>query len=310
MVGLDKYAFNQVEASLSGPIFFKKDSVGNKVKPLLGFFLSGQLTDVSDNGPLLRRRSRVKNEVRDAPAAEPAEPPADRWRTSPPCTIPTCCARKTWSDLDTRQNAGSRSLPGFSEVRYRHHAHHQPDRGRIARLQTQTNRTIRSEQLPVERREQPQIRISATAVSCASPSASPRVKRTTPRRRTAPRRRRASRTHTTVYSWTIRAANQNVEDPTHKDNLFDYGYIGRYQTFRAPPTHWRVGRFEQTGFRDTLVTFSPGDANPTIATMTDQFFNLFPDETFSIPLLYGAGGGFNMWASTRTSTRSRHVTAC
>ena len=38
--GLDKFAFNQLEASLSGPIFFQKDSVGNKTKPLMGFFLS------------------------------------------------------------------------------------------------------------------------------------------------------------------------------------------------------------------------------------------------------------------------------
>jgi outer membrane receptor for ferrienterochelin and colicin len=28
IVGLDKYAFNQLEASLSGPLFFKKDSLG------------------------------------------------------------------------------------------------------------------------------------------------------------------------------------------------------------------------------------------------------------------------------------------
>ena len=37
VVGLDKYAFNQLEASLSGPLLFKKDSLGNKEKPLIGF---------------------------------------------------------------------------------------------------------------------------------------------------------------------------------------------------------------------------------------------------------------------------------
>src|SRR5204862_4629168 len=69
--------------------------------------------------------------------------------------------------------------------------------------------------------------------------------------------------------------NQNVEDPDHKNNLFDYGYIGKYQRFRAPTyalhtasalgdsTYWA-----QTGFRDTLVTYVPGDKNPSISAMT------------------------------------------
>ena len=60
IVGLDKYAFNQVEASLSGPVLFKKDSAGNKTRPLLGFFLSGQFTDAVDGGPLYGGDLRVK----------------------------------------------------------------------------------------------------------------------------------------------------------------------------------------------------------------------------------------------------------
>ncbi|MCB0780309.1 MAG: TonB-dependent receptor plug domain-containing protein, partial [Flavobacteriales bacterium] len=71
--GLDKFAFNQLEASLSGPIFFQKDSVGNKTKPLMGFFLSGQFTNVQDGGPLYTGDLRVKPEVRDELLANPLQ---------------------------------------------------------------------------------------------------------------------------------------------------------------------------------------------------------------------------------------------
>ena len=64
IVGLDKYAFNQVEASLFGPILFKKDSLGNKDKPLIGFFLSGQYSNIVDPSPSYLGDVRVKPSLR------------------------------------------------------------------------------------------------------------------------------------------------------------------------------------------------------------------------------------------------------
>jgi hypothetical protein len=51
VVGLDKYGYNLLEGSLSGPILFKKKSDGSKGRPLLGFFLSSNYTDIVDGGP-------------------------------------------------------------------------------------------------------------------------------------------------------------------------------------------------------------------------------------------------------------------
>ena len=92
--------------------------------------------------------------------------------------------------------------------------------------------------------------------------------------------------------------NQNVEDPTHQDRLFDYGYIGRYQRFQAPTYNFHTADglqdssyFQQTGNQDTLVTFVPGTLNPTVSAITAQFFGLFPDETFPVQQLFGGFGG-------------------
>jgi hypothetical protein len=75
VIGLDKYAYNLVEGMISGPILMKKDSTGKATKPLLGFFLSGNYTDVVDGRPLANGGGyRVKREVRDSLLANPLRP--------------------------------------------------------------------------------------------------------------------------------------------------------------------------------------------------------------------------------------------
>ncbi|MBK8582490.1 MAG: hypothetical protein IPL86_11890 [Flavobacteriales bacterium] len=68
---MDKYAFNQLEASLSGPLLFKKRQPWKKDKPLLGFFISAQATDAVDNSPLWGGDLRVKTDVRDQLLSNP-----------------------------------------------------------------------------------------------------------------------------------------------------------------------------------------------------------------------------------------------
>jgi hypothetical protein len=49
--GLDKYGYNLFEGSLSGPLLFQKKKDGSKGRPLLGFFVTGNYTDIVDDGP-------------------------------------------------------------------------------------------------------------------------------------------------------------------------------------------------------------------------------------------------------------------
>jgi hypothetical protein len=72
--GLDKYAYNLMEGMISGPLLMKKDSTGKKTKPILGFFLSGNFTDVLDGRPLANGGGyRLKREYRDSLLAKPIE---------------------------------------------------------------------------------------------------------------------------------------------------------------------------------------------------------------------------------------------
>ncbi len=78
------------------------------------------------------------------------------------------------------------------------------------------------------------------------------------------------------------------QDALHKDNFFNYGYVGRFETFRAPvyPSYGLDPKTNMSGylfggFVDTLVTYQPGSLNPTSSAITSQYFTLF-DNPFGV----------------------------
>jgi hypothetical protein len=61
-----------------GTLLFKKDSLGNKEKPVLGFLLSANYTNQLDSRPLANGGGyRIKKEVRDEILANPLIPQPD-----------------------------------------------------------------------------------------------------------------------------------------------------------------------------------------------------------------------------------------
>ncbi|MEI6898572.1 MAG: carboxypeptidase-like regulatory domain-containing protein, partial [Bacteroidota bacterium] len=74
------------------------------------------------------------------------------------------------------------------------------------------------------------------------------------------------------------------EDADHKDNPFQYGYIGKYNTFTERAYTGQLtydtvsGKWAhiQNGKRDTLVEFTPFNFNPESANWTAQYYNSFP----------------------------------
>ena len=76
--------------------------------------------------------------------------------------------------------------------------------------------------------------------------------------------------------------NQTVQDPDHKDDLFNYGYLGKYETQKIRSyelgydTISQKTAFIHNGFRDTLVRFTQGSANPITSNFTRQYYELYP----------------------------------
>lgn len=61
--GLDNYGYNLLEGSISGPLYSRTDSSGNK-EPLLGFFLAANLTSIIDSRPFAVDQYKLKDSVR------------------------------------------------------------------------------------------------------------------------------------------------------------------------------------------------------------------------------------------------------
>lgn len=87
------------------------------------------------------------------------------------------------------------------------------------------------------------------------------------------------------YTAQIDYANSNyeVQDATHKDNLFNYGYVGKFTTHKSKS--YEIGDDTTLGlsdvhilnnnFADTLVGFEWKDINPGLANYTKQYYAMY-----------------------------------
>lgn len=87
---------------------------------------------------------------------------------------------------------------------------------------------------------------------------------------------------------------QKVHDRNHKENTFDYGYIGDFETFRSPVYFYGTDSITQNNayllfaYQDTAVTFEPGDKNSILSNYTTTYYDAFDPFTLDQILI---GGG-------------------
>lgn len=118
------------------------------------------------------------------------------------------------------------------------------------------------------------------------------------------------------------------EDAEHKENLFRYGYIGKFEThtIRAYTPFMNydsvAGKlaYLQNGFRDTIVSYTPFDINPDLAAWTSQYYHLFendPDGHYrnTEEIIQGRGlingmepdAVYGMWANLGNKTNGYNI---
>jgi outer membrane receptor protein involved in Fe transport len=106
------------------------------------------------------------------------------------------------------------------------------------------------------------------------------------------------------------------QDPDHKDNLFNYGYLGKFETYKQRSYSFEqlldtvsgMTAFLHNGFVDTNVDFTPGDFNPVTANYTRQYYELYPSVIYHSNLNdiisgggllngFGATGAYSYWTA-------------
>ncbi len=84
------------------------------------------------------------------------------------------------------------------------------------------------------------------------------------------------------------------EDRNHGRNPFRYGHIGNFETFREPVYFYGqdsvTGKegYRLIGYRDTAVTFEPGNSNPILTRYTSTYFDF--NDPFTLDQVILGGG--------------------
>lgn len=95
-----------------------------------------------------------------------------------------------------------------------------------------------------------------------------------------------------------------TEDAELKDNLFAYGYIGKFDTYKmkgydfVEDTNQAAGyRYVMNGYRDTLITYQRSELNPIMANYTSNYYEFYAGDPFghfdSRENIYLGGGLLN-----------------
>jgi outer membrane receptor protein involved in Fe transport len=121
--------------------------------------------------------------------------------------------------------------------------------------------------------------------------------------------------------------NQTQQDEDHEDRLFNYGYVGKFDTKTANLYSYGTDTvsgytgYLQTGFRDTIVEFTPGDLNPNTTAYTEDFYGIAggnPDGRYENIFQIQQGGGllnggspaniYSLWFNSGTQFNGYNLT--
>lgn len=273
--GLDKYAYNLVEGMISGPLWMKKDSTGKKTQtPILGFFISANYTDNLDPRPLANGGAyRVKKSVRDSlldpsllgplrPAGENggAFYNTDFLRHSDDPNL------SSFEQVPWRMNARSRSASAAGKIDVNAGPNINLTFGGSFAYGKNSNYNYANSLFNFENFGQ-------------GTSYDWRVYGRFTQRFNNNQEGSTSKIKSAFYSLMVdySQSHRRTWDATHQDRIFNYGYVGKFETYRQTTYEFNQNQdsIVHNGFQDTLVVFTPSETNAAFAAITSQYFELF-----------------------------------
>lgn len=286
--GLDQYGYNLMEASITGPIWMKKDSTGKKTTPLAGFFLSGNFTSTIDGRPSAIGTWRVKEDALNDLNSNPL-----RYATNGLTgTFPNAefLRMNSFDKVQTRENAAANSLVLNAKLDFATGKNTNLTFG--GTFQFNESNQHRYDYSLFNFDNNPSVRnLDWRAFGRFTQrfgNADPALEE-----------KKASTIKNAYYSVQIDYSSDNYRrwDDTHQDDLFAYGYYGQFRRYQdrdyqdvdlsgtdsvitvidrntGAERQFTRARVQET-FVDTLIGFAPSSLNPEGATFTSNYYNLF-----------------------------------
>jgi outer membrane receptor protein involved in Fe transport len=263
---LDHYGYNLLGFNVQGPLIKGKDSTAQS--SLLGYFLSGELTSQKDNNPSAIGTWKVKDDVLSKLEESPLRPSGTGFGSFPNSEFIT---KDDLQKMKAKQNALDQGVDLSGKI--------------DVRTTSTTNLTFGGS---VDYTKDNYWKYSYSLFNNKNnPLQTNNDWRVWGRfTQRFPTEKDSKATVKNVY-YSIQADYSKdytvLEDAQHKDNLFDYGYVGKFKTYKikayeyGSDTAWNYNNiWVQNGFRDTLVDFKRSEVNPDLANYTQQYYDLYP----------------------------------
>lgn len=265
VVGLDDYGYNLIEGTVSGPLFWKKDTAGEKEEPLLGFFLSGNATHETDPRPTATDVWRIKPSAREELIQDPLRPAGQGTGAFYNADF---IEEDAFERVDTRQNVYNTEASLSGKIDVNTGGNTKLTFGGSGSFSKGKESDYRGSLFNYHNNRL-QTSYDWRAYGKFSQSFEGGGDDTT------------SAIKSARYSIMVDYSKnfRKTEDARHKEDFFNYGYVGKFETFRERSYEFKEvnGSMvrEHNGFNDTLVRFTPSSKNRALAAVTTQYFNLF-----------------------------------
>jgi hypothetical protein len=266
----DKYGYNFLGFSVGGPIWTKKDSADNK-RAILGFIVSGEISTDRDPDPSAIGMWKIKDDV----LADLEKNPL-RFNPNGSRTLVQSAQFVTKSDMEqikAKQNVRSNFVRLNAKLDYK------PTENLNVTFGGSVDYNNKHEFIydyalfnPSNNAQSIDKTWRVYARLQQKFSSAPEGKE----EKCAANLKNAFYTLQASYTKV-----KNIEqDDNHKDNFFDYGYLGKFKTYKERIYAFENSKqaFVQNGWRDTLVTYTPDTIkNPTGAAITSNYYELSGD---------------------------------
>ena len=273
----DSYNYNLLGFALSGPILKKRNSDGTKGSSIIGYFLAGELRSVDDNDPSAIGRWKVKDDVlqglRDNPFVVAPNSAAGFLSSS------EFLEKSDFELVDAKLNANERRINISGTLDFK------PSKNTFLSLggafyarESEDFSAWRSMFSWDNNRQSSQTtyRLFGKLTQKFGTDES-----------------NSDESAATIKNafFTIQgdytSNKYTFDDANHGDNLFHYGYVGRFDTYKAPIyqngsaidslTGIIYNGRVMNGWADTLYDFAASNINPSLVNYTSAYYSMFTE---------------------------------
>lgn len=267
----DKYGYNFLGFSFGGPILTKKDTAGNK-RAILGFIVSGEISTERDPDPSAVGMWKVKDDVM-------ADLEKNPLRNNPNGSFTLVQSSQFVTKADMEQIKAKQNVRS-NFVRLNGKLDYKPTENLNVTIGGSIDYNNRHDFIY-------EYALFNPVNNSQSIDKTWRVYgRLQQKFNSAPEgKEEKSAANLKNAYYTLQASYTKVkniqQDDNHKDNFFDYGYLGKFKTYKQRIYAFEQARqaFVQNGWQDTLVTYTADTIrNPTGAAFATNYFALQGDD--------------------------------